>query len=77
MAVIVTLKDLGLARVEAGTWSSDVPELAEVVTRAIDPTIQGSDPDPDLTLARRAVRRFGGRVLQERTAWHPDPPAVA
>lgn len=76
MAVIVNLKSLGVvARVEGLIWSCDTPGVAEMLERR-NPAVTGSDPDPDLTVARAMVRAFGGSIVQKRAAWHPDPPAT-
>jgi hypothetical protein len=77
VAVIVNLKGLGVARVEGGIWTSDDRDLAVLLNGRTQP-ILGSDPDPDLTLARQAITLAGGgTVLQKRAAWHPEAPAVA
>jgi hypothetical protein len=71
MAVLVRLKGLGLARVDGLVWTSDVPELADLVVAHVDQSITGSDPDPDLTVARRAVARYGGEVVHSRKPFVP------
>lgn len=53
-----------IATVDSGEWTSDSATLAGSIQATID--LRGEPsylPDPDLTLARKAARAFGGTVL--------------
>ena len=64
------------ARVRDGEWGSDDRDLVDFLSNAVTHGLWGpggDDPNPDLTLARKAVDLLGGEVVEhEKDAMPPD-----
>jgi len=68
MGATVQLSDGTVAMAEDYTWQCDNPAVKVLLSTLLDPWGPlGSDPNPDLTLAQRAIDWLGGKIL------HFDP----
>lgn len=59
---VVIETPLGVAAIQDGVWSSDVPKLAERLQSVARPNPAEWYPDPDVAMAQGVVDMFGGRV---------------
>lgn len=61
------------ATIDGYKWSSDNKKIAEVLNNLLDPEGPPTyDPNPDLTEARKIVKRLGGKVLRyDESAFDP------
>lgn len=64
MAAMIELPGGHVATVAGGEWLCDDPLLLPLLNhlKPLDGP-SGADPNPDLTLARAAVKRLGGHVV--------------
>ncbi len=66
MSTMIRLLGGELAWINGGEWKAETPETADELTGLFVGIFgsEGSDPDPDYTIAQKVVNLLGGEIVE-------------